>query len=409
LIAPLNCAEIFAMNPPIKHCPACLSDSTSVFLTRPGVPVNQHTIFAGPSEAIGATRGDLSMASCAGCGFIFNATFDPSLLRYDESYDNSQENSPAFRSHTDSLVGYLVEERGVRESRVLEIGCGKGSFLRRLVLAEGAGNQGLGLDTSYEGPLSELGGLLNFERRPYGPDCADIPADVVVCRHVIEHIPRPLDFLKDIRRALVNSTKARLFFETPCSEWILDNRVIWDFFYEHCSIFTAASLSSAFARAGFEVQDVHRVFNGQYLWLEATVGPEDLPVRDDPSSIPSRAERFATEEARLNAEWLALVDDLGRRGKVALWGAGAKGVTFANLIDPGRERIECLVDMNPQKQGKFVPGTGHSIVDYHSLQARGVASAILMNANYRGEIESILAREGIPLQLVSAIPAEEGR
>jgi SAM-dependent methyltransferase len=394
------------MMAPIKHCPACLSDSTSIFLTRPGVPVNQHTIIADPSEAIGVARGDLSMASCALCGFIFNATFDPSLLRYDESYDNSQENSPAFRSHTDSLVSYLVERRGVRRSRVLEIGCGKGSFLRRLVLAEGADNRGLGLDTSYEGPLSELGGLLNFERRLYGPDCADLPADVVVCRHVIEHIPNPLDFLKDIRRALVNSPQARLFFETPCSEWILDNRVIWDFFYEHCSIFTAASLSSTFTRAGFEVQHVRRVFSGQYLWLEATVGSTDLPILDDPASIPSRAKQYAAEEGRLRAEWLGLVDNLAKQGKVALWGAGAKGVTFANLIDPRRERIECLVDMNPQKQGKYVPGTGHPIIDFRSLPARGVASAILMNTNYEDEIESILAQEGVHLQLVSGVSAE---
>ena len=47
--------------------------------------------------------------------------------------------------------------------------------------------------------------------------------------------------------------------------------------------------------------------------------------------------------------------------------------------------IDCIVDLNPLKQGHFVPGTGHPIVSHHDLLARGVKSAILMNPNYRDE------------------------
>lgn len=70
---------------------------------------------------------------------------------------------------------------------------------------------------------------------------------------------------------------------------------------------------------------------------------------------------------------------------VALWGAGAKGVTFANLIDQSRELIDCVVDLNPAKQGHYLPGTSHPIVSYEALESRGVSTAILMNPNYRRE------------------------
>jgi hypothetical protein len=63
-------------------------------------------------------------------------------------------------------------------------------------------------------------------------------------------------------------------------------------------------------------------------------------------------------------------------------GASAKGVTSANLIDPERRRIDCIVDLNSSKQGRYVPGTGRPVVSCQDLTARGVTVAILMNPNY---------------------------
>ena len=108
-------------------------------------------------------------------------------------------------------------------------------------------------------------------RSYYGSDSADVHADVVICRHVIEHIPDPGVLLGAIRGALAQSPSAFLFFETPTVEWILRNRTFWDFFYEHCSLFSVNSLTTAFQQAGFQVMRVAPEFGGQYLWLEAGV------------------------------------------------------------------------------------------------------------------------------------------
>ncbi len=86
-------------------------------------------------------------------------------------------------------------------------------------------------------------------------------------------------------------------------------------------------------------------------------------------------------------------------GHIAIWGAGAKGVSFANLIDPTRKLVDCLVDLNPQKQAGYIPGTGHPIVPYQDLPERGVKSALLMNPNYRDENLSLLKENGQILQL----------
>jgi hypothetical protein len=95
------------------------------------------------------------------------------------------------------------------------------------------------------------------------------------------------------------------------------------------------------------------------------------------------------------------IDALRAKGKVALWGAGAKGVTFANLVDPERTRIDCIVDMNLNKQGNFLPGTGHPIVPFTELASRGVTTAILMNPNYRAENEAMLREADLNIELIS--------
>ena len=84
----------------------------------------------------------------------------------------------------------------------------------------------------------------------------------------------------------------------------------------------------------------------------------------------------------------------------ALWGAGAKGVTFANLIDGSRELIDCVVDLNPLKQGHYLPGTGHPIVSHQALTARGVSTAILMNPNYREENLALIREAGLDVELI---------
>jgi len=381
------------------RCPVC-DGAAREFLRRSGVPVHQNLVLATRAEALEVARGELALTACEQCGFVFNASFDPSRLQYGEDYDNTQSHSPFFAAYMKALADHLIHDEGVVNSRIVEVGCGKGVFLRMLVADAANGNSGAGFDPSYVGPDSDLDGRLRFERRFYDEACASEPADVVVCRHVIEHVPAPLDLLRAVRGALRSARAPRIYFETPCVEWILRNNVIWDFFYEHCSLFTAASLSTAFERAGFAVAGVTHVFGGQYLWLEAALSDGPREPRKDPGSIPALARAFAREQEHLRERWRARLERLRAGGKVAVWGAGAKGTTFAHLVDPRGDLIDCLVDLNPNKQGRFVPGTGHPIVGVGDLAARGIGCAILMNPNYRAENEALLQRGGLRVELI---------
>jgi SAM-dependent methyltransferase len=369
----------------VPRCPVCYSADTFEFLRRGSVPVHQNLLLETADAARGLARGDLAMCLCAACGFGFNAAFRPELLDYGRRYDNAQNWSPAFDAYVDGLVRDLVEG-GVRDCRVVEVGCGKGTFLTKLVAWPGAGNTGHGFDPTYVGPDEALDGRLRFERCFYGAECANVPADVVVCRHVIEHVPRPLGLLRSVRAALAGSPGARVFFETPCLEWVLRQQVTWDFFYEHCSLFTASSLVAALTRAGFADIAIRHVFHGQYLWLEARAAGAAAPAGGDTREVAALARAFAREDRRRLHGWEELVGLLAARGRVAVWGAGAKGVTFCNLLDPNCRLLHCVIDVNPAKQGQFVAGTGHRIVGPERLRAEGVGAVLVLNPIYTAEV-----------------------
>ena len=387
----------------MTRCPVCAAPSRNPFLVRDPVPVHQNLLVSNEADARALNVGRLALHACDGCGFVFNADFDSRLLQYGAEYENTQSCSPAFEEYIEQLADHLVTESGVRGKRIVEIGCGKGAFLRALAQRD-PGNHGVGLDPSYVGADEDEGGRVRFERRLFDSSDTELRADTVVCRHVIEHIPDPVALLRQVH-AVLRDRSARVFFETPCVEWILRNEVIWDFFYEHCSYFGAESLSTAFRTAGFAVDSVRHVFGGQYLWIEGHRARIEAPPRHAGGEIPTLANRFAQIEAERLRRLRIQLEQLAARGRVAMWGAAAKGVTLANLVDPDRRLITCIVDLNPNKQGGCLPGTGHPIIGPLDLPAWNVQTAVVTNPNYLNENVRLLRQAAIDVQIVDLMNA----
>ncbi len=202
--------------------------------------------------------------------------------------------------------------------------------------------------------------------------------------------------LRNVHRALANSPHAQVYFETPDVEWILKNQVVWDFFYEHCSYFNNSSIMLAFEKSGFIVYEIKNIFGNQYFWVEAhpTSNTNVHPCKSAEKNTVLALE-FSEDNSKLLSLWRDKLIKMHEHGNIAIWGAGAKGVTFANLLDPTQNLISCVVDINPQKQNKFLPGTGHPIIGQSDLKQNNISSVIVLNPNYRQEIENLLAQSGV--------------
>ena len=380
----------------VKSCPICNSVSLFTFFLRCNVPTNENLIFENQDDALDTPRGDLTSVICKDCNFIFNQTFNFSLMNYGDNYENSQNSSVFFQNHISNLVNDLIKKSNIRDSRILEIGCGDGYFLKQLVQDNSWNNTGIGYDPSYVESKTNLENI-RFEKLFFDDSCKE-ESDFIISRHVIEHIPEPIPFLKNIRK--ISKPHTRIFFETPTVEWILKNHVFWDFTYEHCSFFTKNSLTTAFQIAGFKVKSVKPVFNNQYLWLEAVPSNSQI-ITKNPLLLKS-AEIFQSSVKNKKEELTSKFKKLMKHGNIALWGAAGKSVCLANTIDPNRELIECLIDLNPKKWGKFIPGTGHEIINFTEIEKRKIKTAIIMNPNYYDEIKKLIIEQNLDIILINS-------
>jgi hypothetical protein len=215
-----------------------------------------------------------------------------------------------------------------------------------------------------------------------------------------------MEMLRAVRQAIGNRVNSIVYFETPALRWILDSMTFWDFFYEHCSYFTAESLGWAFKQTGFQVLETRLAFDEQYLCVEARpalASPTAGTTR--PQSTPELWSKIQSFLARLEERTEACgekIDAFARAGGCAIWGAAAKGTTLVNTIDPQNRRVRFLIDINPAKQGKYVPGTGHPIVSPEHLKKRNehIAGIVNMNPNYLEENRSLLEQMSLEIPIV---------
>ncbi|MDZ7263416.1 MAG: class I SAM-dependent methyltransferase [candidate division KSB1 bacterium] len=329
------------------------------------MPTFQNKVYETEAAARQAITGDINLMSCSNCAFVFNASFQPSLMVYDRNYQNEQAYSGYFQAYLNDIVQLLLA-RGFGGSRVIEIGCGQGFFLNKL-LANGF--DAIGFDPAYSGDQPRI--VKDYFSPKY--NVGDV--ELIIMRHTLEHIPEPLQFLQDI--ASLVSDKAMVFIEVPDWDWIMTKRAFWDVVYEHCNYFNRQSLTAMFERSEWG-----SLFQSQYMYVIAKLS-QLRPHAKTADSGGSVGFQELTDHLNL---WKA---HLQRHGTSLVWGAGAKGCNFVNLLDPNRELISAVIDINPMKQGRFIAKTGHNIIGPHELAQWDAQTIWVMNDIYLSEIRDM--------------------
>jgi len=385
-------------------CPVCGGHDALVCLEVPGAPVVVGGLWKSREDALACPQGRIELAVCRSCAAVWNRAFDPALLDYGAGYDNALHHSPVFRKYERELAERLVERYALEGKDVVEIGAGNGHFLA--LLCERAGARGVGFDPAFEPEHGDpgLGAGVRMLRGLYGPEHASLPVDALVCRQVLEHVDEPHAFLASLRALLAGHGGGIGYFEVPNALLSLRDLSIWNVIYEHPVYYTTTSLAHLFRRSGFEVLDAREAYEGQFVSVDvrpAARADASPPPASEVGAVLAFAEGFRRHCEELTAGWRARLAELAAAGERAvIWGAGAKGVSFLNLLGI-QGAVELAVDVNPRKQGTFLAGSGQRIVAPEALQSYRPKLVIVMNPIYEDEIRAQLRTLGVQARVES--------
>lgn len=337
-------------------CPVCRSGKFSKFFDGGNQPL---ATLGWPSSREHAQMMDafpLEYVQCLDCSHVWNLRFDYDVIPYQNNPNrmyNIGSNWKGYISKTLlDICAYLPSA-----PTVIDIGCGEGHFVRDL--AHQLDNQGefLGFDPNSS---SESGAGINFHSKYFYPehDLERYQPDLLIMRHVLEHLDDPADFLEKLAIASLKLEKPVYFFgETPCVEKAIENFRIVDFFYEHPSQFSKRSFTRLLE------------LGGELIWCEKGYGDEvvnglvKLGLNKHAQSNLQGSKIFNNEAAsRLSSVKNDLENIILSGDRVAVWGGTGKSATFINYYGMDQSKFSIVVDSDMDKVGTFVPGAGQEIL-----------------------------------------------
>lgn len=327
-----------------------------------GFPIFQNRMYPTATGARNCPKGDIRLVEDLETGLVYNSAFRPALVQYDDHYQNEQAVSALFRVHLEEVAGIIESSMG--RNRIVEIGCGK-AYLLEMLLAKGFDITGF--DPTYEGNNPRV-------VKEYFKPVQGSRAHGLVLRHVLEHIYDPFGFLMRLKEA--NGGGGKIYIEVPCFDWICRRRAWFDIFYEHVNYFRMSDFRRMFGK----IEASGSLFGEQYIHVVAELGSLQAPEYDpaDPVDFPADFSQ-------------GLISGAHGSEQGAVWGGASKGVIFALLRERIGSPISVVIDLNPAKQGRYLPGTGlrvQSPAEALSLLPSG-ATIFVMNSNYLSEIRQM--------------------
>ncbi|WP_301100603.1 class I SAM-dependent methyltransferase [Propionivibrio sp.] len=363
----------------------------------------------------------LRLMVCESCWLVQTEDYAGREALFTGDYAYFSSFSTSWLTHAQRYVQAMSERFGLNmSSRVVEIAANDGYLLQYV---QAAGIPCYGVEpTASTAAAARAKGLAIVERF-FCSEVADQlaadgqQADLIVANNVLAHVPDINDFVGGFYRLL--KPRGVATFEFPHLLRMVQEKQFDTAYHEHYSYLSLTTVEHIFARNGLTVFDVEelpthggslRIYGQRSDSGQQEVSPDVARVRKVEAQAAMNTTAFYSGfqamAERVKNDFVAFLIDAKRQGlKVGAYGAAAKGSTLLNYAGIRPDLIAFVIDRNPAKQGKFMPGSHIGIVEEAQLTLTKPDYVVILPWNLKAEIslqlDYVKAWGG---QMVTAIP-----
>jgi nucleoside-diphosphate-sugar epimerase/SAM-dependent methyltransferase len=342
----------------------------------------------------------LRLGLCPSCGLAQLLEVRPPEEMFGPDYVYFSSVSETLLRHSRAHAKALIEARGLDEdSFVIEIASNDGYMLTNF---RDAGIPVLGIDPAPEPvrvatergieTINDFFGLgLAAELAAEGRS-----ADLIIANNVIAHVANQNDVVAGLAALL--KPGGAIVVEFPYVRDLVEQGQFDTIYHEHRCYFSVTSAKVLFERHGLHLNDAERIpIHGGSLRLtfgkiaDASPGVADI-LKEESRIGLSEAAYFADFARKVRAfrdDARRMIGKMKASGaRIAAYGAAAKGTIMLNYLGLNASVIEYVVDRNPLKQGRFVPGMRLPIVGPERLSSDPPDILLILPWNFREEIVS---------------------
>jgi SAM-dependent methyltransferase len=348
----------------------------------------------------------LKLMLCPACGLAqLSAMLDPGSIFRDYDYFSSYSSS--WLKHAEAYVERQLAEHPLGPGAlVVEVASNDGYLLQYFVrrgvevlgvepaenVAEAARARGVPTESFFWGrkTAEEL-------RRRRGP------ADLLVANNVLAHVPDINDFAAGF--AVMLKPGGLATFEFPHLGRLRAETQFDTIYHEHYSYLTLSVAQKLFQGHGLTIFDVEELpTHGGSLRLYTALAASAPPVSPRVTALLAREEAeglgqpesyaaFSQAVASLKLELLDFLLNAKKNGKTVIaYGAAAKGNTLLNYAGIRPDLLPAVADLNPAKQGKYLPGSLIPVITPDELLNRRPDYVLILPWNLATEIMGQLAQ-----------------
>jgi hypothetical protein len=242
---------------------------------------------------------------------------------------------------------------------------------------------------------------------------------LIVGNNVLAHVPNLHDFLAGI--SILISDEGVITFEFPHLLNLLKYTQFDTIYHEHYSYLSITALIPLLRQHNLKIFDVERLSShGGSIRIFLAKQDSKWKVSQNVQKVLNQEAQFdprnekiykplQTKVNKIKSDLLKELNKNKENGmRIAAYGAAAKGTTLLNYCGIKSDIIEYVVDLNPNKQGRFIPGSLIPIVEPKMLNSERPDVLLVIPWNLSKEIKMQVSDQiQLGSRLIRAIPEVE--